>query len=797
MKAIVLQFIVKVALVSIGCLFGTVAGFSYGRLSAVIVDEKGEALPGAQFEIQALGIGAVADINGSLVVPKIPAGTYWFEATFVGYATIRQKIIMHDDELLELKIVLKEKASELEEVVVTGVSTVQEIRKAPFHVNVLDVKPLQAQSTPVVSLVNQIAGVRVREEGGMGSAVNIMLNGIGGKGVRILMDNIPIDLLGSGAALNNLPVNMIERVEIYKGVIPVKFGSDALGGVINVVPKAMNKDFVDASLTYGSWNTQQATLRMGTRLGQDIGVSVNGFYNHSDNNYWMHNVDVLVDELGNEEKADARRFHDKYTSALGEAVLSIENKSWADMLRMNISFSDTHKDWQHGITAETPWGKAFSEEQNVNVAVTWKKSGMLHEKLDLSVVGGYNHKDQLFIDTAARVYYWNNKYITNQLMKGESGFFSDGRTPDKNIDNTFGRTHWLYTLNDVNEISLTTLFTRETLSGHDERGTVTYGTDPLAGQQTMLKNYAGLSWERHVWDDRITNIASLKHFYTKAKIADIASDNSFQGFEETTSSGLGYGDALKCVLAQAWSATVGYEYTLRQPDALEIFGDYVQVGPSAGLRPERSHNINAGLRYNRTDRQGVSGEANAFFRATTDRIFLVTTQAFTLPAYMNLQNTRTKGVEAEVRYRRNHFTAYANGTYQDIRLESVDENGTIKPRYVGARVPNVPYLFGNTGLTLTIPNVFVEAGSLQFSYGFNYVHRFFLSWEIDGNKSTKADIPAQNLHNTSVAYLFPQERASISVECRNFTDQRAYDNYQVEKPGRSVYVKLRMYLTKP
>lgn len=770
----------------------------HGRLAATLVDEKGEPLPGAYFMIDALAMRSVADVEGKVSFDHVESGEYLFSASHVGYQTVRQKIVVRDDETLRLKVVLAEASAQLQEVVITGESAVQEIRQAPYHVNVLDAKPLQAQPAPMIALVNQIAGVKVREEGGMGSQVNIMLDGIGGKGVRIFVDNIPADLLGSGMALNNLPVNTIERVEVYKGVVPVKFGSDALGGVINIVPRSVQKDYVDASVTYGSWNTLQSTLSAGKHFGKDktffVGTTV--FYNHSDNDYWMNNVDVKADELGNTRTDKARRFNDRYSSLLGEVTLGVERKPWADVFKLNVSASSTDKQWQHGVTANRPWGETFSEQQNFNAAVTWRKSGLVREKLDLSLVAGLNRKQTLFIDTARKIYYWNDQYIINQQQQGESGLFTHGRTRDMDNTNVFGRINALYTLNTMNVLNFTGFFTKENLSGKDEMGTLTYGHDPLENPQELLKSYAGLSWESKWWKERLTNIASLKHFYSRSVTSFLDVDYKYKGDQTVRASESGYGDALKIMLGPVLSAVASYEYTLRQPDAVELFGDYIQVFPNPQLRPERSRNLNLGLRFNRQKHSSLSAEVNFFYRKTSNQIFL-NTLTFSEAAYMNLLGTETKGIESEIRFQPvSNVNLYVNGTYQDIRLDQADAGGRIQPRYIGARIPNTPYLFANAGTTVTLPDTQAKTFKIQLYYYFNFVNQFFRSWEIDGSQNTKAIIPGQFIHTAGLAWFFASERASLSAECRNFTNAEAYDNYSVQKPGRSIYIKLRIYLTK-
>lgn len=92
----------------------------------------------------------------------------------------------------------------------------------------------------------KIPGVKVRESGGLGSSTSITLDGFSGKHVKIFIDGVPQEGVGSSFGLNNIPINFADRIEVYKGVVPVGFGTDALGGVINIVTNKKRRNwFVD------------------------------------------------------------------------------------------------------------------------------------------------------------------------------------------------------------------------------------------------------------------------------------------------------------------------------------------------------------------------------------------------------------------------------------------------------------------------------------------------------------------------------------------------------------------------
>lgn len=790
----------KLKLTAIGILvlvYGNL--FSQIKFQGTIYDRADKKpLIGAAVYIKESREGTVTDANGHYVLNLSP-GDYHVEISYVGYTSMLEPISISRKNIAR-DFYLTASAEKLDEVVVQAKGKIQQTRELPFQVSVLDAKPLQIQSQPVTGLVNQISGVRVREDGGMGSNAQIMLNGIGGKGIRIFVDGIPADLLGNGMAINNIPVNMIQHIEVYKGVIPAKFGSDALGGIINLVTHDVKKDYLDISTGAGSFGTCQASLNSRKYLGKErkMYFGLSGFYNHSDNDYWMDDVEIRTDNLGNTETGSVRRFNDAYTSYLAQVTSGFRNLGWADEIQLHLSAAHTYKEWQHGQSAEQPWGETFSEETDINSEIKWKKLRMWDGKLDASLNAGYNYTDYSFIDTASRTYYWGAYEGIAQYTgsdPGETGYYKDGRNPVLHKHNTFTRLNFVWRLQENQELNFTALYTGVHIHGHDERGIASFGSDILANPQNMDRWYAGLDLESKFWGKRLTNVLSAKNFSGHSKVVVISETNLADGEAQNSYARWGYGDAVKIQLFPVLTATVNYEYTYRLPDKEELFGNFITVFPNAELEPEESQNIDVGLRYKPSGRK-LTADVNGFYRHTSNLIFLNALSLFR-SVYMNLLATETWGAEGEIRYAPvERLSLYANLTCQDICLKEVDPDSDIDDRYIGAHIPNTPWLFGNTGMRFTLPWHPGKSDKILVFYTCNYVHDFYLTWEIDGKKSTKATIPQQIVHNGGVSYIFLKDKLSLTFESRNVTDEKVYDNYRVQKPGRSFYAKLRVFLDK-
>ena len=146
----------------------------------------------------------------------------------------------------------------LQNATVTAKSREQKLREGAFAVGALNIRLQASTLQSLTQAIDRSSGIRIREEGGVGSEFDLSINGMSGNSIRYFLDGMPLDAKGTGMTLANLPVNIIERVEIYKGVIPVSFGSDALGGAVNIVTNRSRRNYLDFSYGIGSFHTHKA-----------------------------------------------------------------------------------------------------------------------------------------------------------------------------------------------------------------------------------------------------------------------------------------------------------------------------------------------------------------------------------------------------------------------------------------------------------------------------------------------------------------------------------------------------------
>jgi hypothetical protein len=131
-------------------------------------------------------------------------------------------------------------------------------------------------------------------------------------------------------------------------------------------------------------------------------------------------------------------------------------------------------------------------------------------------------------------------------------------------------------------------------------------------------------------------------------------------------------------------------------------------------------------------------------------------------------------------------------TYVDLRNTSA--SGPFAD-FQGDRVPNRPWLYANASARAQFDGVSVPNDELSLTWYSSYVHQFFRSWESAGRSDYKLVIDAQLLHSLALSYVVRGAKTlSTTLETQNLTDERAYDVYGVQKPGRAFYFKATLEL---
>lgn len=128
----------------------------------------------------------------------------------------------------------------MEEVVVVS-NGISRLKHSGFNAVAIDTKAPQNTTQNLSEALAQAPGMKLRETGGVGSDMQLMIDGFRGKHVKAFLDGVPQEGVGTSFSLNNILVNFADRIEVYKGVVPVGFGTDAIGEVINIVTKKTSK----------------------------------------------------------------------------------------------------------------------------------------------------------------------------------------------------------------------------------------------------------------------------------------------------------------------------------------------------------------------------------------------------------------------------------------------------------------------------------------------------------------------------------------------------------------------------
>ena len=196
-------------------------------ITGTVTDQNNDPLPGVNVILLGTSFGVATDLSGVFNIRVSEQREYMLQASNIGFITQKLRVVVNGNRQSPLRIQLQEDTKSLEQVEIVGKSMSTEIRASPIAVSVIDIEPLQSRNLDLQQALNRVSGVRVREEGGLGSNFNLSINGIGGRGVRYFIDGIPLENFGRSYQVNNLPVSLIERMEVYKGMIPVELGADA------------------------------------------------------------------------------------------------------------------------------------------------------------------------------------------------------------------------------------------------------------------------------------------------------------------------------------------------------------------------------------------------------------------------------------------------------------------------------------------------------------------------------------------------------------------------------------------
>jgi len=236
-------------------LFATLPLFSQNGNIKGKITQNNEPIPAVSIIIMPVGTSLAADNDGNFEIKNLPYGSYEIIFSSVGLRTERKKITVNKPETVS-NIALIDESQVMDEVVVTG--TMKEISRTESPIPVEIITPKLFKKNPTASLfeaVGMINGVMPQLNCNVCNTGDIHINGMEGPYTLILIDGMPIvSALSTVYGLSGIPNSLVERIEVVKGPASSLYGSEAMGGIINVITKTPTKaPVVSADYFMTSW----------------------------------------------------------------------------------------------------------------------------------------------------------------------------------------------------------------------------------------------------------------------------------------------------------------------------------------------------------------------------------------------------------------------------------------------------------------------------------------------------------------------------------------------------------------
>ena len=276
-------------LISLVLCLGFLIQYSYAQNASVsgsVLTEKGEELGYVNISMEGTSIGTNTDDTGFYTLENIVPGKYILTASFLGYQPDKRSIVLEKGDQLKIDFKLKTDANFMDEIVVTG--TLKQVNRLESPVPVEVYNPVFFKRNPTPNLyeaLQNVNGVRPQLNCQVCNTGDIHINGLEGPYTMVLIDGMPIvSSLATVYGLSGIPNSLIERMEIVKGPASSLYGSEAIGGLINIITKnPRNAPILSVDVMATSWGELNSDLGLKFNAGELASVLTGINYFNYDN----------------------------------------------------------------------------------------------------------------------------------------------------------------------------------------------------------------------------------------------------------------------------------------------------------------------------------------------------------------------------------------------------------------------------------------------------------------------------------------------------------------------------------
>ncbi|MHC0439492.1 TonB-dependent receptor [Flavobacterium sp. 3-210] len=382
---------------------------------------------------------AQTDSIGFYKLENVPKGNYKIHVTSTGFKPITQKILVLENQNLNLDFQLSEDQNELNEVVVSG--TLKPVKRLESAVPVEVYSPVFFKKNPTPSIydaLQNVNGVRPQLNCGVCNTGDIHINGLEGPYTLILIDGMPIvSSLSTVYGLSGIPNSLVERIEIVKGPASSLYGSEAVGGLINIITKnPTNAPMFSAD--YFTTTYFENNLDLGMKF--NVGKKANALLGL---NYFNYNQVIDKDK-------------DNFTDVTLSDRISVFNK-WSFLRNNNRLFTVAVRGmYEDRWGGDVRWEKKFRGGDEIYGESIYTKRAELigsyqlpfEEKLMLSFSGNVHYQDSRYGTTSyianQKIGFlqltWDKKIGRNDLLAGIASrysYYDDNTTATKEAESTW------------------------------------------------------------------------------------------------------------------------------------------------------------------------------------------------------------------------------------------------------------------------------------------------------------------------------------------------------------------------
>ena len=409
-----------------------------GSISGYVSGE-GQKMQAVNVQLLGTNYKTVTDSVGYYDFENIPAETYKIQVTSTGFKPVTQKISIVEEQNITLDFELEDNQNELNEVVVSGTLKPVKRLESAVPVEVYSTVFFKKNPTPsIYEALQNINGVRPQLNCGICNTGDIHINGLEGPYTLVLIDGMPIvSSLSTVYGLSGIPNSLVERIEIVKGPASSLYGSEAVGGLINIITKnPTNAPIFSADYFTTSYFESNLDLGMKFNAGKKA-TSILGI------NYF--NYDQVID-----------KDHDNFTDVTLSERISVFNK-WSFKRNNNRLFTIAARGmYEDRWGGDVNWEKKYRGGDEIYGESIYTKRGELigsyqlpfEEKLMLSFSGNVHYQDSRYGTTSyianQKIGFlqltWDKKIGRNDLLAGIASrytYYDDNTPATKEAESTW------------------------------------------------------------------------------------------------------------------------------------------------------------------------------------------------------------------------------------------------------------------------------------------------------------------------------------------------------------------------